>query len=181
LNGTSVPRENCPLNKTTYTRTSTLRPIDSAWLGEIYGQSDNIGTVGYEDVQIGSITLSQQELGFMNATLYGVDSAVSGILGLANPILSFVCLHRTCLNEPALIEIQVHPSSYHLSNSSTLTKAELDEQYLSDRISYPTVMKRTLGMDITYFSMALERTPFNQETGFGKSQRNRSLSIYSSL
>jgi hypothetical protein len=103
LNGTAVPRENCPLNKT-YTQTSTFQPIDSAWLGEIYGQSDVIGTVGYEDVQIGTIEISQQEMGFVNATIHGVDSSVSGILGLAYPVLDSVCLHNTCFNEPALIE-----------------------------------------------------------------------------
>ena len=104
LNGTSVPRENCPFNKT-YTQTSTFQAIDSAWLGETYGQGDIVGSVGYEDVQIGSITLSQQEMAFVNATINGVDSTVSGLLGLAYPVLDSVCLPSTCLNKPALIEI----------------------------------------------------------------------------
>lgn len=90
LNGTSVPRENCQLNKT-YTQTPTFHNIDNAWFGEFYGQSDVIGTAGYEDVQIGSILLSQQEMGFVNATINGVDSSVSGILGLAFPVLGAVC------------------------------------------------------------------------------------------
>ena len=90
--GTSAPRAQCPFNQS-YHQTSTYQPIDSAWLGELYGQGDIVGPVGYEDVQIGSILLSQQEMAVVNSSTNGVDSSVSGLMGLAYPILDQVCVH----------------------------------------------------------------------------------------
>ena len=90
--GTSVPRAQCPFNQS-YDQTSTYQPIDSAWLGELYGQGDIVGPVGYEDVQIGSILLLQQEMAVVNSSTNGVDSSVSGLMGLAYPILDQVCVH----------------------------------------------------------------------------------------
>jgi hypothetical protein len=89
--GKPVPQAKCPFNQS-YEQTSTFQPIDSAWLGELYGQGDIVGPVGYEDVQIGSISISQQEMAFVNATANGVDSSVSGLMGLAYPVLDQVRL-----------------------------------------------------------------------------------------
>jgi hypothetical protein len=94
-NGVPAPRSKCPSNQS-YVPTSTFQAIDSAYLGELYGQGIIIGPVGYEDVQLGSLTISQQEMGFVNSTTNGVDSSVSGLMGLAFPVLDQVCLHQSC-------------------------------------------------------------------------------------
>lgn len=155
-NGVPVSRSKCPSNQS-YVETSSFQPIESAYLGELYGQGIIIAALGYEDVQLGSLTISQQEMAFVNSTTNGVDSSVSGLMGLAFPVLD-----------------QVHPSSYVLTN---LTAATAEQKLLSDRIGYPTVIERLMGMGITYFSFAMERTPFDQEIGFGESISGRHVSI----
>ena len=79
-------------------------PSNNAWLGEVYGAGNEVGTLGYEDVRIGSISISQQEMSFVNASSSGGDGYSSGLLGLAYPVLGQVGLHITCFNQPALIE-----------------------------------------------------------------------------
>lgn len=53
---------------------------------------DIIGSMGYEDVKLGSLSIPQQQMAFINSTSGGVDSSVSGIMGLAFPSLDQVCL-----------------------------------------------------------------------------------------
>lgn len=73
------------------------------------------------------------------------------------------------LYTPILIMAQAHPLNY--SASST-------EEYYSDRIGYPSVLTRLKSMNITNYSMALERMPLDQESGFGESPKLRSLCVY---
>ena len=101
-NGVPVPRSKCPFNQS-YVETSSFQPIETAYLGELYGQGIIIGPVGYEDLQLGSLTISQQEMAFVNSTTNGVDTSVSGLMGLALPVLDQVCLHELCSTGSVLI------------------------------------------------------------------------------
>ena len=93
-NGVPVPRSKCPFNQS-YAQTSSFKAIENAYLGELYGQGVIIGEAGYEDVKLGSLTISQQEMAFVNSTTNGVDSSVSGLMGLAFPVLDQVRLHES--------------------------------------------------------------------------------------
>ena len=86
--GTPVPREKCIYGNKTYSQSSSLSPIDSAWLGEHYGAGNVEGPLGYESIQIGGISIPRQTTGFVNAsTAYG-DGLGSGILGLGYPVIA---------------------------------------------------------------------------------------------
>ena len=89
-NGVPSPRSNCPSN-TSYVESTTFKPIQDAYLGELYGQGIIIGPLGYENLKIGSLEIPQQEMAFVNSTTNGVDSSVSGLMGLAFPVLDAVC------------------------------------------------------------------------------------------
>ena len=64
---------------------------------------------------------------------------------------------------------QAHPASYPSSEIlANLTTANAEQMLLRNRVTYPTVQERLLDMGITYFSFAMERTPLDQEIGFGE-------------
>ena len=68
-----------------------------------------------------------------------------------------------------LTRSKAHPASYPSYEILTnLTKANAPQRLLSNRVSYPTVQDRLLDIGITYFSFAMERTPLDQEIGFGE-------------
>ena len=89
-NGVPTSRSKCASNSS-YVETTTFTPIEDAYLGELYGQGSIIGPLGYEDVKLGAFELPQQEMAFVNSTTNGVDSSVSGLMGLAFPVLDAVC------------------------------------------------------------------------------------------
>lgn len=139
-----MPQAKCLAGNKTYKQSSTFEPIKSAWLGEHYGAGNVVGTLGYEQVQIGDITIPRQEMGFVNATTSYSDGFCSGIFGLGYPIIA-----------------SIHPENY------TATTAM---QLLGDRLHYNTALLSLIqqGME-PFFAFAIERTPLQQELGFGAS------------
>lgn len=134
-NGVPAPRSKCPSNQS-YVPTSTFQAIDTAYLGELYGQGIIIGPVGYEDVQLGSLTISQQEMGFVNSTTNGVDSSVSGLMGLAFPVLDQVCAHKivldvTCADRSSGPSVELRPHQSHRGHSGA--EASQRENHISHR------------------------------------------------
>lgn len=93
--GAEVPQENCLFSNQTYQKTPSFNPIDSAWLGEHYGAGDIVGTLGYEDIKIGHISIPQQEIGIVNATNSLGDGYNSGLIGFGYPSISQVRLLNT--------------------------------------------------------------------------------------
>jgi hypothetical protein len=77
--GTEVPQSKCLAGNGTYTRSSTYTPITKEWLGEHYGAGNVIGTLGYEHVMVGDISIPRQEMGFVNATTSYFDGYGAGI------------------------------------------------------------------------------------------------------
>ena len=57
--GTLVPQDKCQSGNKTYTQSSTFESISSAWLGEHYGSGNVYGPLGYEDVQVGHVSISR--------------------------------------------------------------------------------------------------------------------------
>lgn len=141
--GTEVPQSNCTAGKGTYKQSSTYEPITSAWLGDHYGAGNVIGTLGYENVKVGDITIARQEMGFANKTNSYFDGYNAGIMGLGYPIIAVV-----------------HPENY---------TAVTNLQLLGGRLLYPTLLTSMVkeGME-PYVAFAIERTPMDQELGDGK-------------
>jgi hypothetical protein len=73
-----------------YGMPGTFEPIDNVYLNITYGDNTNvIGPVGYENVTVGGITVSNQvvTIGTTIATTVG-DSLTSGLIGLSYPALT---------------------------------------------------------------------------------------------
>jgi hypothetical protein len=80
-------------------------------------------------------------------------------------------------SQTGLTPSKAHPASYPSSEIlANLTTANAEQKLLSNRVNYPTVQKRLLDMGITYFSFAMERTPLDQEIGFGRYSKMSPLS-----
>lgn len=138
--GSPIPRTECNFGNATYHMTTGFESIEGVWLGDQYGDGDAIGFVGATEVRIGNLTIPRQELGIVNRSSTSGDGVNVGILGLGYPSIS-----------------AIHPNSYGQNNS-----------LLDDRIAYPTVFERLIEEGVeSYFSLALERTPLDEETGFG--------------
>ena len=75
------------MNKT-YTSSPSLESINNAWFGEHYGSSDDIGTLGYEHLQLGNISISRQEMVFVNRSNDVGDRINSGVMGFGYPVLA---------------------------------------------------------------------------------------------
>ena len=143
VSGTPVSQDECQYGTTAYTESDTFEPIDDAWLGITYGAGDVFGTLGYESMRLGSISIPRQEFGLMNATTGPADRYSSGLVGLSLPIIS-----------------QTHPS-----NVTGLTGFEL----LTNTLMYDTVLLTLEAQGVEpYFAFALDRIPQDQEIGEGK-------------
>lgn len=132
--GKEVPQSKCIAGNATYTKSSTYSPITSAWLGEHYGAGNVIGTLGYEHVMVGDISIPRQEMGFVNATNQEFDGYGSGIMGLGYPVIA-----------------SIHPANYTAHTSLEL---------FGDRLLYETLTTSLVkaGME-PYFAFAINRTP----------------------
>lgn len=94
---------------------STLR--DLRLRANIEKGSGNVyGTLGYENIKVGSIAIDAQEMDVVNASTSWEDGFGSGIMGLGYPTI-----------------VQIHPESF--TGKTAL-------QLLEDRWLYPTVLTR---------------------------------------
>lgn len=143
--GEEIPQSECGFPDVTYSADSaTASPLENAWLGIHYGLGDVLGTLGTDDVALGSVTLPDQEIGIANATNGPSDGLTNGILGLGYPILS-----------------QTHAVDY-----SAQTSLEL----IVDRLPSKTVVASLVDEYAqSWFAFALERLPAGAKTGPGGS------------
>ena len=143
ISGKTSPESACQFGVGTYTKSSTFEPITDSWLGEHYGAGDIVATLGYDNVEIGGISVPHQEFGMTNATNQVDDNQAVGILGLSSAALT-----------------SAHPANYSASTAL---------QLLSNRLWYETVLNGMTkqGMD-PYFAFALDRTLMDQEKGPGR-------------
>lgn len=140
--GEGVPRANCNYGDEVYTQSPTFEAINDSWFGEHYGSGNDLGSLGFEQVKLGNVTIQRQEMGFVNESANQGDGANTGVMGLGYPVLA-----------------ASHPTDYVANSSAGL---------LEDRWKYNTVFLNLVKQGLEpYFSFALERTPLYQETGFG--------------
>ncbi|KAK5699761.1 hypothetical protein LTR97_005892 [Elasticomyces elasticus] len=137
----TLPQANCTFGHPYYHTSSTLTPVEDWWLGVQYGDGSVYGTVGREDITLGSIRIPQQTIGIVNiSAMPGTDSVNVGILGIGYPIISMI-----------------HPNSY-----------PKNETLLANTVRYPSIFEGLIEAGMAPFvSLALERTPLGAEFGFG--------------
>ena len=126
----------------TYDPPADFRAIDNQTFGVKYGTGIAMGTVGYEDLTMGGITVTNQTVGIVNSTDDDVgDGLQSGLLGLAYPSLT-----------------SAHPG-VNYPNDSLITNRVIYDPF------FHSMYKR--GLVEPWFSMALDRLPVNTSSGPG--------------
>ncbi|OQO04667.1 hypothetical protein B0A48_09589 [Cryoendolithus antarcticus] len=137
----TLQQANCTYGQPYYQASSTLTPVEDEWLGVRYGDGSVYGTVGGEDLKLGSIEVLQQTIGVVNiSAMSGSDGVNVGLIGFGYPIISMI-----------------HPDSY-----------PKNETLLANTVRYPVIFEGLIGAGMEpYVSVALERTPREEEIGFG--------------
>ncbi|KAF4968662.1 hypothetical protein FSARC_3948 [Fusarium sarcochroum] len=136
------PQSNCNY-ASTYDITSTFRPQHNQTFGVKYGTGIATGMVGFEDLTMGGITVTNQTVGIANSTDDIGDGVRSGLLGLAYPQLT-----------------SAHPGVNYPNDSLSL---------ITNRAVYDTflVSMYKSGLIEPWFSLALERPAGNTSSGHG--------------
>lgn len=138
--GTQIPQSSCAYADT-YDISPTFEQIADENFGVQYGTGIATGITGYEDITLGGITVKRQQVGVVNTAINPGDGIDSGIIGFGYPALT-----------------SAHPGSM-VSNDSQLL----------DRITYTPLFNSMYeqGLVEPYFSLAIERTPYNSSTAPG--------------
>lgn len=138
---TEIPQDRCNYGPA-YHESPSFRAVDNETLAIGLGLGHMIGTLGYDDVTIGGITVSGQKIGIVNMTSDIADGVRSGILGFGHPILT-----------------SAHPADFDYANRSLL----------EDKLPYNPWLQSAAeqGKLEPYFSVAIERTPLDDSDGPG--------------
>jgi hypothetical protein len=134
------PQANCNY-ASAYNLSSSFQAKDNQTFGVKYGTGIAMGTVGYEDLTMGGIKVTNQTVGIVNSTNDRGDGLQSGLLGLAYPQLT-----------------SAHPG-LNYPNDSLIINRDIYDPFLQ------TMYKQ--GLVEPWFSLALERLPANTSTGDG--------------
>lgn len=131
----------CNYGNVTYDISPTFSKIPDQNFGVFYGAGIAAGILANETVTLAGITVQNQKVGIVNSATNQGDGLNSGLIGLAYPALT-----------------SAHPGE-SIDNTT----------FLYNRIPYlglPFTMAAA-GLIEPFFSMAIERTPFNVPTGPG--------------
>ncbi|KAF7563386.1 hypothetical protein G7046_g714 [Stylonectria norvegica] len=125
-----------------YYQSSSYEAIDNETFAVQYGSGNAYGTLAYEDIALGNITVDRQKFGNVNMTTDSADGIRSGIMGFGYPILT-----------------SAHPAGFNFTNTSLLV----------DRLPYNPWFQNAVEQHNVepYFSVALERTSLKQSAGPG--------------
>lgn len=139
-NNAVQPQSECGYGSS-YNPTSTFRPIKNQTFGVQYGTGIAMGIMGYEDLTIGGIAVTNQTVGIVTSIDDLGDGLQSGLLGLAYPSLT-----------------SAHPGTNYPNDS-----------LITDRIIYNPLFYSMYerGLVEPWFSMALDRLPPNSTSGAG--------------
>ncbi|KAI9881677.1 MAG: hypothetical protein M1823_006612, partial [Watsoniomyces obsoletus] len=125
-----------------YYRSSTFEPVTNETFAVQYGSGNAVGTLGFDTVTVGNITVPKQKIGLVNMTTDVGDGLISGIIGFGHPILT-----------------SAHPADFNFTNTSFLTDKVIYNPFFSNAYEQ--------GLVDPYFSVALDRLPANTTTGPG--------------
>lgn len=144
INSTSnliIPEGDCEYSQETYRKSKTYRKISNEIFGVEYGAGLASGSMVYEEVSIGGITVKSQKTAIANDSNPMGDGVNSGLLGLA--YLSIT---------------SAHPANQ--TDNST---------YWQNRLVYNPLLltMHEEGLIDPYFSLALAHTPLNTSVTFG--------------
>lgn len=140
-NNDELPQSFCAYAEPYY-RSPTFEPVTNETFAVQYGSGNAVGTLGYDSVTIGNITVPKQKIGLVNMTDDVGNGRISGIIGFGHPVLT-----------------SAHPADFNFTNSS----------FLTDKLIYNPFFNNAYeqGLVDPYFSVALERLPPNVSTGPG--------------
>jgi hypothetical protein len=147
INDTSnatLPQEACTYGSQTYTPSTTFHEISDMYFGELLGAGRVSGLFGLEDVTLGGITVTSQHIGVVNTSSNFGDGVYTGIVGFGYP--SMTSSHNGSIVNADNTTYSVNASTYNPLFNSMAQEGLVEE---------------------AYFSIALERTPFNATTGPG--------------
>lgn len=141
LDNSVLPQSACAYANSTYDISPTFSKILNESLGVFYGAGIVVGQVGYETVTLTGITIPKQEVGISSSLTLPGDGHTSGLLGLAYPAIT-----------------SAHPGT-SVDNTT----------FLYNRIPYNPVVfnMAAAGLIKPFFSLAIERTPFDSPIGPG--------------
>ncbi|KAE9373408.1 acid protease [Stipitochalara longipes BDJ] len=136
-----LPQSACGYANSTYNISPTFSKIANETLGVFYGAGIVAGQVGYETVTLAGVTIPKQEVGIASSLTSPGDGYSSGLLGLAYPAIT-----------------SAHPGTT-IDNTT----------FLYNRVPYNPVVfnMAAAGLIEPFFSLAIERTPFNSPIGPG--------------
>lgn len=125
-----------------YYPSSTFEPVTNETFAVQYGSGNAVGTLGFDTVTVGNITVPKQKIGLVNMTTDVGDGSISGIIGFGHPVLT-----------------SAHPADFNFTNTS----------FLTDKVIYNPFFNNAYeqGLVDPYFSVALDRLPVNTSTGPG--------------
>jgi hypothetical protein len=147
INDTSnatLPQEACTYGSQTYTPSPTFHEIPDTYFGEELGAGRVSGLFGLEDVTFGGVKVTGQHIGIVNTSSNFGDGVYCGIVGFGYP--SLTSSHNGSIVNADNTTYSVDANTYNPLFNSMLQQGLVEEPY---------------------FSIALERTPFNTSTGPG--------------
>lgn len=147
LNDTSnatLPRSDCNFGPTTYTQSPTFKAVEGEYLGEQLGNGRVSGALGTDDITFAGFTVSNASFGVIKNCSNTGDGINSGILGVGYPSMT-----------------SAHAGSFNTAGSNTT--------FDYNRTTYDNLFVQMAndGLIDPYFSITLERTPFDAVTGPG--------------
>ncbi|CZR62579.1 uncharacterized protein PAC_12476 [Phialocephala subalpina] len=136
-----LPQSSCLYGNKTYSPSETFFPIPNQNFGVFYGAGIAAGILGNDTVTFANISVPRQKVGIAQSTTNQGDGVNSGLLGLAYPALT-----------------SAHPGT-SIDNTT----------FLYNRIPYDPLLfnMANQGLIEPFFSLAIERTSFDEATGPG--------------
>ena len=136
--------EDCTFSSTTFdpSSSSTFQPITNETFGATYGLGIALGSLGYENVTVGGITVPHQIIGVADRVTIPGSESDSGIFGLSFPLLTSA--HQGTVQPP-------------------------NDTLLLGKVPYDPIFTRMYkeGLAEPWFSLALERLKPGEETAEG--------------
>jgi Eukaryotic aspartyl protease len=136
-----LPQSACNYANSTYNLSESFSKISNETFGVFYGAGIVAGQVGYETVTLAGVAIERQEVGIASSLTMTGDGVSSGLLGLAYPAIT-----------------SAHPGTT-IDNTT----------FLYNRSTYNPVVfnMAAAGLIKPFFSLAIERIPFDASSGPG--------------
>ncbi|KAL3435401.1 aspartic peptidase domain-containing protein [Aspergillus tetrazonus] len=152
----TVEQSQCAYASETYnpSESNTFEPINNETFIAAYGAGVATGSMAYEDITLGGVTVTDQRFGLVNSSS-PMGLGASGILGLAYPVIT------------SAYEVNGTLEDYVDDLAEDLDDDDVDTSIEQEPYSPLFVNMARRGLVEPYFSLALERLDGDSETGDG--------------